>query len=124
MTINSIGAAQMSSDAASRANLDTQQFLKLLITELTSQNPLDPMKDREFMAQLAAMNTAQSAEKMGKAVTASIAASLVGRNVQASLPDGSANIEGKVEWVEFANGTARVRVGEHTIPFESVYKVY
>lgn len=49
-------AAAGSSNAASAIKSDVlgqDAFLKLLITQLQNQNPLEPMKDTEFIAQIA-----------------------------------------------------------------------
>ena len=50
MTIGSIAA----SSATSAGNpLGLQDFMKILLTQLTSQDPLKPMDNQQFMAQLA-----------------------------------------------------------------------
>jgi flagellar basal-body rod modification protein FlgD len=64
----------MSSDqlaAASRAvsnELDKDAFLKLLIAELSNQDPLNPMDDREFIAQMAQFSTLEQMTNMTKAL--------------------------------------------------------
>jgi flagellar basal-body rod modification protein FlgD len=105
--------------ASSRATLDTYQFLRLLIVELTSQNPLDPVKDRDFLAQMAQLNTAQSVERMGQMLTTFQAAALIGREVEAVLPSG-ARVSGKVQAVEMSGGRVYLRVGNQQVPFEAV----
>ena len=37
----------------SAKNLDSQEFIELLTVQLTNQDPLEPMKDTEFLAQMA-----------------------------------------------------------------------
>jgi len=105
--------------ASSRAALDTYQFLRLLIVELTSQNPLDPVKDRDFLAQMAQLNTAQSVERMGLVLTTFQAAALIGREVEAVLPSGT-RISGKVQAVEMSSGRVYLRVDNQLVPFESI----
>ncbi|MCX7926212.1 MAG: hypothetical protein N2554_10440, partial [Fimbriimonadales bacterium] len=94
-----IGAIQSTASGAayggSRTMMDTYQFLRLLIVELTSQNPMDPVKDRDFLAQMAQLNTAQQMERMGNMFTTFQAAGLIGREVEATLPSGT-RITGKV----------------------------
>lgn len=108
-----------SMSASSRAALDTYQFLRLLIVELTSQNPLDPVKDRDFLAQMAQLNTAQSVERMGQILTTFQASSLIGREVEAVLPSGT-RISGKVQAVEMNGGRVYLRVDNQQVPFESI----
>ena len=57
--------------AASRAvtsELDKDAFLKLLIAELSNQDPLNPMDDREFIAQMAQFSTLEQMTNMTKAL--------------------------------------------------------
>lgn len=104
--------------------MDTYSFLRLLITELTAQNPLEPVKDREFMAQLAQLNMAQSVERLGRLLTGLQAASLIGRNVEALLPGTNLRVSGTVQGVEISNGNAQLRVNDQLVPFEAVQKVW
>jgi flagellar basal-body rod modification protein FlgD len=117
MAVNS--SASAGTGAFARAALDTYQFLRLLIVELTSQNPLDPLKDRDFLAQMAQLNTAQSVERMGQIVTTFQAAALIGREVEALLPS-STRLSGKVEAVEMSGGRVYLRVENQLVPFESI----
>ncbi|MFQ3677797.1 MAG: flagellar hook capping FlgD N-terminal domain-containing protein, partial [Fimbriimonadaceae bacterium] len=37
----------------SKSELNMEMFLRLLVTQLQNQNPLEPMNDRDFFAQMA-----------------------------------------------------------------------
>jgi flagellar basal-body rod modification protein FlgD len=39
------------------SNLRGQEFLQLLVTQLRNQDPLNPVNDREFLAQMAQLST-------------------------------------------------------------------
>ena len=41
----------------SKQELDKDDFMKILITQLTHQDPSEPMKDKEFIAQMAQFST-------------------------------------------------------------------
>jgi flagellar basal-body rod modification protein FlgD len=86
--------------AASRAvssELDKDAFLKLLIAELSNQDPLNPMDDREFIAQMAQFSTLEQMTNMTKALEGISsmeqysAASYIGKLVAFSYeaPDGT-----------------------------------
>ncbi|GIV09093.1 MAG: flagellar hook capping protein [Fimbriimonadales bacterium] len=118
-----IGAIQSNTGAStfggSRATMDTYQFLQLLIVELTSQNPMDPVKDRDFLAQMAQLNTAQQMERIGNMFTTFQAAGLIGREVEAALPSG-VHITGKVEGVQIVAGRVLLTINGEAIPMESL----
>lgn len=118
-----IGAIQSNIGApafgGSRATLDTYQFLQLLIVELTSQNPMDPVKDRDFLAQMAQLNTAQQMERMGNMFTTFQAAGLIGREVEVALPSGM-RMAGKVEGVQMSAGRVFLTINGEAVPMESL----
>lgn len=114
--------AVASSQGLGRAQMDTYQFLKLLIVELTTQNPLEPVKDRDFMAQMAQLNTAQSVERLGHVLGGLQAASLIGREVTAFLSSGE-RIQGRVQSVEMSSGKVYLRINDKQVPFDTVQKI-
>jgi flagellar basal-body rod modification protein FlgD len=99
--------------------MDTYQFLRLLIVELTSQNPMDPVKDRDFLAQMAQLNTAQQMERIGNMFTTFQAAGLIGREVEAALPTGTV-LTGKVESVQMRAGRVLLTVNGETVSMDTV----
>ncbi|MFO8032444.1 MAG: flagellar hook capping FlgD N-terminal domain-containing protein [Desulfohalobiaceae bacterium] len=44
---------EFADEPAGSSELDRQSFMKMLLTQLENQDPTDPMKDRDFVAQLA-----------------------------------------------------------------------
>ncbi|MBI5712066.1 MAG: hypothetical protein HZC38_01370, partial [Chloroflexi bacterium] len=80
--------------AKDSTTLDGEAFMKLLLTQLKYQDPMNPMKDQEFMAQLAQMNTLSEIKKrnanveaLSKAQALTEGAALLGKQVEA-LSDG------------------------------------
>jgi flagellar basal-body rod modification protein FlgD len=77
----------------------------LLVTELANQDPLDPMSDRDFIAQMAELNTLNEMEELNNNVTAMQflqASGLIGRQVDALGPDGQP-VSGVVAEVRYAD---------------------
>lgn len=89
-------ASTTGSSSASSANLGLQDFMKILMTQLTYQDPLKPMDNKEFMAQMAQFTnleqTQQLNDKMAALLTnqASLqSVGLIGRTVDLPNQDGS-----------------------------------
>ncbi len=87
-----------------KADLDKDDFLKILITQLQHQDPTNPMQDKEFIAQMAQFssleqmtNMASSFGKLSSVLNSSEAQSLLGRTVE--VLDGDKAIYGKVSQV-------------------------
>ena len=119
MTIPSVQQATNATYSHTRTTMDTYQFLRLLIVELTTQNPMDPVKDRDFLAQMAQLNTAQQMERIGSLFTTFQATELIGREVEAVLPTGT-TLKGKVESVQMSAGRVYLSVNGETVPIDSV----
>lgn len=79
--------------ATGNEELGRTQFLELMIAQMSHQDPLDPAKNEEFVAQLAQFSTLEGIENLNKSFAsmalsmqttmATQAAALVGRNVVA-----------------------------------------
>jgi len=84
--------------------LGKDDFLKLLITQLTHQDPTEPMDDREFIAQMAQFSTLEQMtnlstefQRLGGLLQSGQAVSLLGKTVDIVL--GAATITGQVDEV-------------------------
>jgi flagellar basal-body rod modification protein FlgD len=89
---------------AFKPDLDKDDFLKILITQLQHQDPTNPMQDKEFIAQMAQFssleqmtNMATSFGKLSSVLNSSEAQSLLGRTVE--VLDGERAVYGKVSQV-------------------------
>lgn len=53
-------------DTKPKNGLDKDAFLRLLTTQLSNQDPLNPMEDREFIAQLAQFSSLEQMQELNK----------------------------------------------------------
>jgi flagellar basal-body rod modification protein FlgD len=94
-------AAGALAGAASSSSDQEQRFLKLLVTQLNNQDPLNPRDNAELTSQLAQMSTVSGIEKLNSTLQSLVdqsgssqtlqAASLIGRTVL--TPGSSLNLK-------------------------------
>ncbi|WP_031321426.1 flagellar hook assembly protein FlgD [Pseudomonas piscis] len=102
--------ANPTNGAPGRQSLGKDAFLKLLVTQLNNQNPLDPQDNSAFVAQLAQFSTLEGITTLNNSVSAIagsykssqtlLASSLIGRSVVVqtgtTLVDTSKSMTGSV----------------------------
>ena len=117
MTVQTIGATLGgSSSALQSAGLTQQDFLKVLMTQLSYQDPLKPLDNEQFMAQMAQFSTLslmqEQNDKTDSLLTiqsATQTVGLLGKNVQVTTSSGSS--PGSVISVTFqSDGTPQLSV--------------
>ena len=57
-------------------------FLKLLVAQMSQQDPMNPMKDSEFIAQMAQFSSLEQAKTMQQDMSSLRASSLLGQTVE------------------------------------------
>ncbi|MBD3264164.1 MAG: flagellar hook capping protein [Candidatus Omnitrophica bacterium] len=113
MMVDQIGAQTPSyttySGSEEASSLGKQDFLQLLVTQLRNQDPLDPLKNEDFIAQLAQFNSLeelinlnQTTESVGTLQILTSSSSLLGKTVEAVKDDQI--VEGEVKEVGFYDG--------------------
>jgi len=94
-----------------RSGLSEQDFIHLFLTQLTFQDPLNPVDNREFLAQLAQFTNIQQTQTLNdnlmgvlEVQASSQAVNLIGKTVEISRNGQS--IDGTITTVSFKNSTA------------------
>lgn len=110
--------------------LGKDDFLKLLVTQLTHQDPTEPMKDQQFIAQMAQFSSLEQMQNVATASQKTAAAMQSVRDVSASQVVGKfvrgRDINGEqvtgVAEAYFVNekGDGFLKVGPSAVPLESV----
>jgi len=108
--------------------LGQDDFLKLLTVQLSKQDPMSPMTDQSFIAQMAQFSALQQSSAMAAEMTLlradsqlQAASAMIGREVTIAMPDG--DVTGTVTEVANDGDGMHVRVGETYYPFNLVYRV-
>lgn len=114
-------------NALQDVNLD--DFLKLMITELQNQDPLNPMDNNEILQQLSQIREIESNVRLtetlesvllGQSLTT--AGSLIGRSIVAMVEDGAA-VTGRVDRVSIVDGMPKLNVDGHVVELKNVSEI-
>lgn len=137
--VNASGSAQGQNQItnATKNILGKDDFLKLLMTQLKYQDPMEPADNKEFIAQMAQFT---SLEQMGnisagfadlnrvqlgllQETATSKAINLIGRNVEATDPDTSTVVAGIVSGMKVVGGIPKIIIGGSEVDIDTVTKV-
>jgi len=109
--------------------MSSMDFLRLLITQLSNQDPFEPMKNQELLEQLSSIRSLESnmtiAENFGKLLDHQELASgtlLIGAWVTGVDTNGEF-VEGRVERVVMDSSGVRVQIGNHEIALKNIHLV-
>jgi flagellar basal-body rod modification protein FlgD len=95
-----------------------QTFMHLLTVQMANQNPLEPMNDRDFFAQLAQLGQVQGIDKLTSQSKVEQAQTLMGKQVTAirpnfaSDPSKGSTITGVVQKMSVVNGVYNITIRE------------
>ncbi len=130
-TTGTSGANTAAEPAAARLpqqTLGQEDFLKLLTVQLSKQDPMAPMTDQSFIAQMAQFSSLQQASEMAKDMSLlradgqmQAASVLIGKEVTVAMADG--DITGTVSEVASDGGMMHVKIGDTYYPYQLVYRV-
>ena len=109
-------------------SVDKEQFLNLLVTELKYQDPLQPMDNTEYVAQLATFSELEQMLNVAKTTEVSRATSMVGSLVTVESTNettgNTTEITGKVDYVSVNGNTVKVSVNDQLYDLSAVKQVY
>lgn len=104
-----------------------EDLLRIILTQLTYQDPLKPIENYEFVSQLAQFSQIQQTETgnerllgIQRGQTTTVAASLLGRTVD--IPASTGVLSGRVVSVTLVNGDARLTI-ETTNPTTTISNI-
>jgi flagellar basal-body rod modification protein FlgD len=109
------------------STLDKNDFLKLLSAQLQYQDPLEPVKDSDFAAQLAQFSSLEQMQNLNTTMEAFRYYSLVGQYVLSEYKNESgADVEvaGIVDRVITGNGDTLIQIGDNLVKASTVTQVY
>lgn len=116
------------------SSLGKDDFLKLLITQLRYQDPLQPVDDKEFIAQLAQFSSLEQMQNLSTTMNTMMASqqkltalgqatNMIGKIVELHTHEGK-SLYGKVSGVQFMNGWPELVVDGKTYDFTEIVSIF
>ncbi len=109
--------------------LGRDAFLKLLVAQLKNQDPLSPVDNQQFVAQLAQLQSLDELRSLGEALrlmtglmTAGQASGLLGKKVRAETARGE--VRGVVESLRLENGRIVLSTDAGEVDLSEVVEVF
>ena len=115
--------------------LGTDDFLQLLVNELQNQDPLNPVDNAEFVAQIGQIREIGATDQLTNSLTSLsnnqqlvTASGLIGRSIQGLATDSS-NVDGVVDRISVVTNnenderSVQVHVGDRTINIENIREI-
>ncbi len=125
--ISQLGAT--SSGDSNKSVLSQEDFLKIMLAELTNQDPLEPLDNSEFLNQLTQIQTLEATTRLTEGIQSLIlgqqvttAGVLIGRTIIGVDATG-APVEGIVDRIILQDGEVSLGVGDSTLPIGNVRQV-
>jgi flagellar basal-body rod modification protein FlgD len=101
----------------SKYNLKTEDFINMMVTQLQNQDPMDPAKNSDLLAQMSQIGQLQSSTDLQSTLKSimsqsqiSSAGALIGKSVTGTLADGKTSVTGLVESVRVVDGAANLKL--------------
>lgn len=115
-------AGTSSKATGSSQELGKDDFLKLLVTQLQSQDPLNPMNDTEFISQMAQFTSLEQMKNMNTAVQITQATSYIGKQVTWDDAQGQEQT-GTVKSIRIVSGQPKIVVGDQSLDLDKITSV-
>ncbi len=120
----------MSVNSATSSTAIRTDFLNLLVKQLQTQNPLEPMDNNQMATQLAQLSQLEQTENMAatfKDVLAytqkAQASTMIGKTVTFTIPNDEQLYKGVVQNVDLTQGDVRVTVGKFQVELSDIQTI-
>lgn len=111
-----------SATSSTTKTLGQDDFLKLLVTQMTSQDPMNPMTDTSFIAQMAQFTSLEQSKAMQSDMSLLQANSMIGRQVSLEKDNGD-KVTGIVDGVQISEGTPQIIVNGQAYDVDQVFSI-
>ncbi len=128
-TASTAGESPATTGSDERMGIGRDAFMQLLLAQMRYQDPLNPMEDRDFIAQLAQLNTLEQLEQLNESLADFMGqqnllrgAELIGKTIRGATAEGE-YVEGVVQAVRTVGADVMVSLGDKDVPLKDVTQV-
>ncbi|HRK30073.1 MAG TPA: flagellar hook capping FlgD N-terminal domain-containing protein [Tepidisphaeraceae bacterium] len=115
---------------SSKFALKTEDFIKLMITQLQNQDPLEPAKNEQLLAQMSQIGQLESSQQLQSSLKSMVlqnnvgaASGLIGKTVSGQLSNGE-KVSGVVNSVKVENDSVTLELDNgHTVELGRVTSI-
>ncbi len=108
---NNQGLQQTGFTAGGMEELGGDEFLQLLVAQIQNQDPMNPMEDRDFIAQMAQFSTLTQMQSMVRNQMSMLGAGLLGRRFALENSAGE-TVQGEVVSARWEDGEMFLKTDE------------
>lgn len=108
------------------SELDMQDFLDLMVAQLTNQDPMNPMDNTEFISQMAQFSSLEAMSEIRETSLQAQATSLIGKDVVVASYNSRGQLitdEGTVQKVTIYGGETKIYVNDEAYDYSNVMEV-
>jgi flagellar basal-body rod modification protein FlgD len=102
--------------------LDQKDFLKLLVAQLTTQDPLNPQKDTEFIGQMAQFSALENSKSLQTEMQTMRASQLLGQTVEVKINDQVTG-RGVVTAIDSSSGEPKIMIGAQSYTLADIVRI-
>ena len=116
-SVSNVAAANSTTE--NKNTLDKDAFLKLLVTQMQYQDPMEPTSNTEYMSQMAQFSSVEQMQNLTSTITSGQSMSLTGQYVILNVPDAAGNIDqvsGLVDYVTVQDGKTYFHIEDNYYP--------
>jgi flagellar basal-body rod modification protein FlgD len=130
MAIDGIQPYQVSNTAQKASsgndNISMDDFLALMVAQLSNQDIYNTVDDTQFMSQMAQFSTLQALSELSRMSTMAYSVSMIGKEATVSQINGDGTsqvMQGIVEGVNLSDKNAEVIIEGNAYPISSIIEV-
>jgi flagellar basal-body rod modification protein FlgD len=125
--VNSALSSSVASTASSSKLVSEDTFLKLLVTQLQNQDPLNPQDSAQFVSQLASFSSLEQMTSLNtnmETVLETSVTSLIGKTATVTDSSNSAGYTtGTITGIQYYSDGPAVKIDGTDYPFSDVQKI-